>query len=1179
MLNVKSLKGSASAIAGYLTKNQERSGEKGYYQKSESAPSRWQGRGAEMLGLKGHIDPETFMKLLEDGPAGMPPATADRRKGVDLTWSVPKSVSMLIESAPPEQRERLLELCREANSVAMQHIEDHVVSARYGKGGAVSEKTGCAIIATFEHDDARPVLQPDGTMKIDPDRHFHNILINATQDADGWRSMDLDMGALSVEQHLADLKGKAHLAAGLQKMGIATEKTKDGFEVAGISREQIEKCSGRGMQLEAELEKQGKSRETSTASERNAINQTGKLNKIRDLSQIDLRYQWREDLRAVGVDFDKLYDASRDLSAISKSGQESTKDAPDFNTEPFSRSTNPTEKEQDHEQRDGRSDDFFSRHFQHKPDDELYPEPVEHDGHGDGMQPLSGSRLDAVEIGKSPVFLPDYAQADRSANRLVRRQPADREVTEEKARQAIDAALDHLSEKDSLFDRRQLALEAIKQGMGEVSGADIEAVMATHGRIVWAGEQTKTIEQKKTGKDGESYVKKTQIRAEMVTTTETVAREGWIQGFCQEGRGKLSPLMTPEAAASAAKAAERKQGFSFADDQRQAVIATLTSEDRVSAMIGGAGTGKTTAMKSMVDAAREMGFETVGLTPSHGARQELLDAGTDKNVTTATFLMQKTKEDQKPRLYILDESGMVGDRTMQQVFQKMGPRDRILLSGDDAQTKPQEAGDPLKTLVDKGLIARCSLTRVQRQAKAEDKTLLEIGQAWADRDPARALELSRKYMTQVHVTGTGPIDRKTGLPKITTDDRRKAIAEGVVSNFMQRSPEDRERTMVVCPTNQVRGLVNNDIHEQLQTSGALPQNAIEITHLTAARLSKAHMKQAHQYTEGQIMKTREGKGAEAKVVDYEIMKVDGQHNTLTIKSADGAEKTIDASKIDPKKWTAFNKQGGMGLAVGEKLIMRDNSIEGAQNGDVGKISSISDGKITVAMERGQTVVLDATKPQAVDYGYARTIPDSQGKSPDLTLESGEKSGGDSANTRGVAQTRMRDGYACVTDDIEGYIARALKYAEKNIAQEARKNADLQTDRRLDRLESILENGKERGAQDVEKQLNPERQEQGQGFGQKRDAANASATAAGATLGDLSAIPDPLDPDLGSPKFGQKMDAAMENIERKQGAADMAESAALNNNSAGRDDAPDSQTESETPPALTPEPEPEPELER
>ena len=736
----------------------------------------------------------------------------------------------------------------------------------------------------------------------------------------------------------------------------------------------------------------------------------------------------------------------------------------------------------------------------------------------------------------------------------MRREPAGPEAggvtTEAKAaRLAIDAALDHLSEKDSLFDKRQLALEAIKQGMGEVSGADIEAAMKTHGRIVWAGEQTKTVE--KAGKDGQP--RHVMIRAEMVTTTETVAREGWIQGFCSEGKGKLSPLMSESDAQKAVGAAEQRQGFQFADDQRQAVISTLTTEDRVSAMIGGAGTGKTTAMKSMVDAARGMGYETVGLTPSHGARQELLDAGTDKNVTTASFLMQKAKEDQKPRLYILDEAGMVGSKTMQDVLRKMGPQDRLLWSGDTDQMKPVESGDPLQTAVDKGTVQVSHLTKVQRQAKAEDPDLLKLGQAWADRDTEKALELVKKYIREVPVEGTGAKD-KDGVQKITKEDRRQAIAAGTVNEYMGRSDTDRARTMIICPTNDVRGLVNTGIREKLQESGALPGNAVTITQLTKTDLSAKHMKQAHQYSEGQILRTREGRGEEARVVDYEVVKTDGQHNRLTLKAPDGQEKSMDASKLDQKKWQVFDQKPGMGLAVGEQIVIRDNSTAGAKNGDGGKIAAIENGKITMQMDRGQTVVLDANQKLAVDYGYARTVNDSQGKSVDLPIMTGEPSMGSNRNLLLVGTTRMRHGLTVITDHADGLIKRSKDFADKNLAETARKNADLKTDRRLDRLDSILENGKERGGF-AEKNIGMV-----QGNDQELEQQEQLATAA-------AHMPDPLDPDLGSEKFKEKMEAWQEAFEKAKGGAQAAD---------GGKPAADASSEAAT---KNPAPEPEMEMER
>lgn len=1056
MLTVKAIKkdaaGGAKKATDYLLQDQGRPNDKNYYQESQSAPSEWQGRGAEMLGLSGAVDTAVFRELLENGPDGMKTA-ADRRLGVDLTWSVPKSVSMLIESAPPEMQGRLIELCREANAVGMQHIEDHVVSARYGKGGAISEKTGVAIIASFHHNDARPVDVGDGEKRVDMDTHFHNAVINATFDGTGWRSLDLDFGALAVEQHLADIKAKAFLAKGLEKMGIATERTRDGFEIAGISRDQILEFSQRSHEIEAELRERGLSRETSSAAERNAANLETRKSKSRKQTHDDLRYEWRQRLREAGVEFSQFYDPACEQELIAERERAQ---------EVFPGSNTITEKEQYHEQRI----EQYSSQEPHAFDIGLRD--------GLGLRQLSECRLDADEKRQVAGFLPPHVGPGRSEDHTLRRKPAVQTgehgglgngVTKwDHTRQAIDAALDHLSEKESLFDRRQLMLEAIKQGMGQVQASDIDAVMQVHGRIVWAGEQSKTVEN--------TRGKKIVVRAEMVTTVESVARDGWIQGFCSEGRGKLSPLMSCKDAEQAVAAAEERQGFSFAEDQKAAVMATLTSEDRVSALIGGAGTGKTTAMRSVVDAARSMGLETVGLTPSHGARQELQDAGTDQNITTAAFLMQKAQEDQRPRLYILDEAGMVGSQTMQAVLQRLGPQDRILLSGDPDQMKPVEAGDPLQMLADADAIQISRLSQVQRQAKANDRDLLALGQAWANRDTEKALDLVQKYIHEARPTvGTGPAD-KDGTPKITTQDRRKAIAAATVAEYLGRSVEDRARTMIVCPTNEVRAMVNTGIREALQASGVLSADQVVVTQLVKTDLTATHMRQAQQYEVGQILRTKEGRGQGARAVDYEILKIDGRHNQLTLKRHGCAPFVMDAAAIDPRKYQCFTPRKGMGLSIGDPVVIRDNSINEVQNGDGGRIVDVTDShEIVLTMDRGgRRIVLDDRQRQAIDFGYARTVNDSQGKSVDLTIMTGEASSGSSRNLLLVGTTRMKYGLSVITDDKNALIQRSEAFADKNAAAQARKRADCETDRRLDRLDSILERGRAQGVQDVEKQL-------------------------------------------------------------------------------------------------------------
>ncbi|WP_172437604.1 MobF family relaxase [Acidithiobacillus marinus] len=1050
MLNIKGLKGSSADVTAYLLANQERKGELAYFQNGEAAPSQWQGRGAHRLGLFGPIDPVVFQELLENGPAGMN-VVANRRMGVDLTWSVPKGVSMLIEAAPTEQRERILQLCREANQIAMQHVEEYVVTARYGKGGAISEKTGHAIIATFEHDDTRPTEAPHTQKpKVDMDRHFHNVLINTTWDGHEWRAMDLDFGALSVNQHLGDAKAKAFLAQGLERMGIKTEHhAKALFEVVGISEAQRDLFSNRSKEIEQLLARQGKTRKNSTAAERNAANLATRKSKLRNMNHDDLRWAWRERLRDAGVDFFMIYDPAHDQ----------TKEHESFHTTKNARQ--PHENDQRNEQQ---------RYHQHRLE-KLHVASTQLAASRYELRNLSECRLDAgPRIGReSASILPHYARLNRPANYPLRWKPASTaeiDAEQQPAVAAVDAALDHLSEKDSLFDYRQLHLEALRQCMGAVQTEAIEKVMASHDRIIWAGEQSKIVEQKRQGKDGLEITQKTLIRAEMVTTRETVEREGWIQGFCQEGCNKLDTLFQPDQAVRAIYAAEQAQGFAFSKDQRSAVHDVLMTQDRLVAMIGGAGAGKTTVMKSLVDVAKAQGYETIGLTPQHGACQEMAEAGTDVNITTAQFIAEKKESGSNPRLFILDEAGMVGDRTLQQVLLKMGPRDRIMLFGDPDHMQPVEAGNPLQMLMDKGFIQVSRLTAIRRQAMAEDKDLQALGQAWADRDTEKALSLMEKYTTEVQPEGTGK--NKVGQTKITKEDRYRAIADATVAEYLSRSSTDQARTMVVSPTNQVRQMVNAGIRKGLQEHGSLAADQVTVTQLCKVDISEQHMTHAEYYVLGQIMRTQEGKREERHTVDYEIVGMDARKNQLKLASKHGKEKVTNAGSITGKRWQVFIKEE-MGLAEGDKLVFRDNSV--MKNGDTATIKGIEGNKIVVIMDRDKKeITLDATKNMAVDYGYGRSIKDIEGKSPDLVIQTGEQSQNSSRNLRLMGNNRMRYGYKLITDNAERALKRFEIMLDKNMAINARKKASEAEDRRLDQLDAVLNQGEKAGRKEADQQL-------------------------------------------------------------------------------------------------------------
>ena len=244
MLRIKHLKSgrAAAGIADYL-ENQKPSAEAkvGYYQ-NKAAPSEWLGTGAASLGLAGAVDREQLIALLEGRlPDGTDLSTRGGRKeaarlGTDITLSAMKSYSLMATHDP-----RLVVLWDESVKVAATVIEQEIAAARLGHGGTESQKTGKLVMAAFRHEDARTV---EGT--ADMDFHTHVLALNMTQRADGeWVRVDLQWGAQMVLAKTADFAQKAYLAQRVQELGYEIRLTKDGWEFAALSDEDLKPFSRR----------------------------------------------------------------------------------------------------------------------------------------------------------------------------------------------------------------------------------------------------------------------------------------------------------------------------------------------------------------------------------------------------------------------------------------------------------------------------------------------------------------------------------------------------------------------------------------------------------------------------------------------------------------------------------------------------------------------------------------------------------------------------------------------------------------------------------------------------------------------------------------------------------------------------------------------------------------------
>lgn len=268
-----------------------------YYQRDDyytqdHPPASWYGKGAAALGLSEDNADRLFGDLLrgklpngEEIPGGQ---GGKRRAGTDLTISAPKSVSI---AALVYGDQRVIAAHNAAVRAALVAAEKRIQARMVGPDGkTITVDTGNLIARTVLHDTSRAA---------DPNLHTHCVLINATQTPDGrWRAME-NREIFKMQREL-DVHYKSELAVRLADLGYQLRHTKNGFELATVSDQQIKSFSTRTAAIDAALAARGLSREESSAELRDKTaldTRDRKVHYDRDL----LTAAWRERAAELGL--------------------------------------------------------------------------------------------------------------------------------------------------------------------------------------------------------------------------------------------------------------------------------------------------------------------------------------------------------------------------------------------------------------------------------------------------------------------------------------------------------------------------------------------------------------------------------------------------------------------------------------------------------------------------------------------------------------------------------------------------------------------------------------------------------------------------------------------------------------------------------------------------------------
>lgn len=251
MLTLSVFQGSAAAAVRYYT---EIAPQEEYYSSGSPAPGRWGGKLAERLGLEGDVDPVQFSRVLHNIHPTLdekltPRFKGDRRPGFDMTFSVPKSVSLAWALLGDE---RIPDAIQRAVDRTMVEVEKEIETRVRVDGLDEDRVTGNAVWAKFFHTTARPV---GGTP--DPQLHIHVFVVNLTHDPVEDRLKAVQLTRIKG-QKLPLYQAFFHheLVRELHRLGYDTEPSGKFWELKGYSRELIAEFSRRTAVIEEAARKQ-----------------------------------------------------------------------------------------------------------------------------------------------------------------------------------------------------------------------------------------------------------------------------------------------------------------------------------------------------------------------------------------------------------------------------------------------------------------------------------------------------------------------------------------------------------------------------------------------------------------------------------------------------------------------------------------------------------------------------------------------------------------------------------------------------------------------------------------------------------------------------------------------------------------------------------------------------------
>jgi ATP-dependent exoDNAse (exonuclease V) alpha subunit len=600
----------------------------------------------------------------------------------------------------------------------------------------------------------------------------------------------------------------------------------------------------------------------------------------------------------------------------------------------------------------------------------------------------------------------DY-QAQRTVDQAQERGPirlSQEEITK-RAQEAVTFARDNAVEREAVADMRKVTVDALRRNLGLTT---YEAV-------------TRELQQRQERGEFIGIIREQHQRE--TTTQRMLELEQSNLARVIDGQGQQPPVIGAERAKQIVETAAERQQLKLNDNQRAAVEEILTSRDQITGLQGGAGTGKTTALSVLREAAEKEGYEVRGFAPTTRAAQQLAESGIQTETLQKFIRRRQEAPESNNRLLILDESSLASTKNLHKFFGRLEAQDKVLLVGDSRQHQAVEAGTPFEQFQKHGM-ATVKLSEIVRQRDPELKRTVERLSA---REIGQALDSLESRGRVIEIA-----DEK---------QRLKAIAKAYC--------ESPENTLVVSPANRDRVKINSLIHQRLQCEGKISRDDHHMTvYVNRQDMTGTERTFANSYLPGEdiIRYNRASKVYQVEVGDYaSVTAANHEKNEITVCFKDGRELTYNPSRLSG---VSVYNEAQRDIAEGDRIQFRAPFTERrVANGELGTIARIKDEELTVKLDSGREASFDTERYRHIDHGYAVTSHSSQGQTVDRVLINADTRESELLlNDRMgyVAVSRAREDAIIFTNSLHELREALDRRVDKNMALDATRYGQDQT---------------------------------------------------------------------------------------------------------------------------------------